>query len=180
MLNCTVLTRSKGSTTGTTRAESRSARNRGIDGAFSDPSLQRAEDYVLDGKIQSSSLFLHKGYFPNTFIGLENHGWRFVHLGPDLYLPTLEGLKCFYPKLVPGGVMLLHDYYSFFDGVRRAADEYFASMGVEVVPFADKAGTGIVIKPKSDRATKRHWSVVPPRKSKRANTPEQLLNSDMI
>ena len=68
----------------------------------------------------------------------------------------LEGLKRFYPKLVPGGVMLLHDYYSFFDGVRRAADEYFGPLGVVVVPMNDKAGTGVVIKP--ERGTSRNWS----------------------
>ncbi len=138
-----------------TSAESSTVRNRGIDGAFADTSLQRAEDYILDGKIHSASLFLHKGYFPETFSGLENHSWRFVHLDPDLYLPTLEGLKCFYPKLVPGGVMLLHDYYSFFDGVRRAADEYFGPLGVVVVPMNDKAGTGIVIKP--EQPASRDW-----------------------
>jgi len=140
-----------------TGAESTSVRNRGIDGAFSDTSLQRAEEYILDGAIHSSDLFLHKGYFPQTFNGMEDRSWRFVHLDPDLYLPTLEGLRCFYPKLVPGGVMLLHDYYSFFDGVRRAADEYFASMGVVVVPFADKAGTGIVVKPVEEPVEKPHW-----------------------
>jgi len=69
-------------------------------------------------------------------------------LDADLYMPTLAGLKCFFPKLVPGGVLLLHDYFSFFTGVRRAADEYFSDHGVVVVPFADKAGTGIVVKSK--------------------------------
>ena len=139
-----------------TSAESRTVRNRGIDGAFADTSLQRAEDYILDGEIHNSSLFLHKGYFPETFSGLENHAWRFVHLDPDLYLPMLEGLKRFYPKLVPGGVMLLHDYYSFFDGVRRAADEYFGPLGVVVVPMNDKAGTGVVIKPEQEAS--RDWA----------------------
>ena len=42
--------------------------------------------------------------------------------------------------------MLLQDYYSFFDGVRRAAGEYFFPLGIAVVPLPDKAGTGMVIK----------------------------------
>jgi hypothetical protein len=133
-----------------TRAETLEVRNRGIDGAFSDTSLRRAEKYILDGKSSDDRLCFHKGFFPDTFKGMEKHSWRFVHLDPDLYAPTLEGLKCFYPRLVPGGVILLHDYYSFFTGVRRAADEYFTPLGIVVIPMVDKAGTGIVIKPTNE------------------------------
>jgi len=134
-----------------TRAETPEVRNRGIDGAFSDTSLRRAEKYILDGKSSDDRLCFHKGFFPDTFKGLEKHSWRFVHLDPDLYAPTLDGLKFFYPRLVPGGVILLHDYYSFFAGVRRAADEYFTPLGIVVMPMVDKAGTGIVIKPTVDQ-----------------------------
>jgi hypothetical protein len=133
-----------------TSAETIAVRNRGIEGAFSDTSLKRAKTYILDGKSGDDRLNFHKGFFPDTFKGLEQHSWRFVHLDPDLYAPTLEGLKCFYPRLVPGGVMLLHDYYSFFAGVRRAANEYFTPRGIVVLPMVDKAGTGIVIKPTID------------------------------
>lgn len=128
------------------RSESQNLRHRALAGTFGNTSLERAEKMILDGKTDSGRLFLHQGYFPGTFHGLENRSWRFVHLDADLYLPTLEGIKSFYPQLFPGGVMLLHDYYSFFDGVRRAADEYFSPLGIAVVPMPDKAGTGIVIK----------------------------------
>lgn len=127
-------------------SESQNVRRRPFARLFRNTSIERAKEMILDGETDSSRLFLHQGYFPSTFHGLENRSWRFVHLDADLYLPTLEGIKSFYPKLVPGGVMLLHDYYSFFDGVRRAADEYFCKMGIIVVPMPDKAGTGIVIK----------------------------------
>jgi hypothetical protein len=138
-----------------TGAEKIEVRNRDIDGAFSDTSLKRAEKYILDGKSNNNRVFFHKGFFPDTFKGLEKHTWRFVHLDPDLYAPTLEGLKLFYPRLVPGGVILMHDYYSFFTGVRRAAEEYFGPLGIVVMPMVDKAGTGIVIKPTNDQLFSR-------------------------
>jgi len=139
-----------------TRKETSEVRNRGIDGAFSDTSLRRAEKYVLDGKSSDDRLCFHKGFFPDTFKGLEKCSWRFVHLDPDLYAPTLEGLRCFYPRLVPGGVILLHDYYSFFAGVRRAANEFFSPLGIVVMPMVDKAGTGIVIKPTNEALASRN------------------------
>ena len=127
--------------------ETRNVRDRGIVGAFGDTSLLLAERYILDGMNHQDRLFMHQGYFPATFAGLENRTWRFVHLDPDLYMPTLEGLRYFFPRLVPGGVMLLHDYHSFFTGVRRAADEYCVPRSIVVVPMGDKAGTGAVVKP---------------------------------
>jgi O-methyltransferase len=128
--------------------ESKDVAERELNESFSDTTLERTKQYILGDDPDRSRLMLHKGFFPDTFDGQENHVWRFVQLDADLYMPTLAGLKCFFPKLVPGGVLLLHDYFSFFTGVRRAADEYFSDHGVVVVPFADKAGTGIVVKSK--------------------------------
>ena len=131
---------------GDVHKETKNVQDRGIEGAFGDTSLQLAERYILNGASDQGHLFMHQGYFPETFKGLESRTWRFVHLDPDLYLPTLEGLKHFYPQLVPGGVILLHDYYSFFTGVRRAVEEFLVPQGIVVVPLGDKAGTGAVFK----------------------------------
>lgn len=128
-------------------AETHNVKDRGIGGAFSDTSLQLAQQYILNGRPGEDRLFMHQGYFPDTVAGFEERSWRFVHLDPDLYKPTLEGIRYFYPRLVSGGVLLLHDYNSFFTGVRRAADEYFSSRGIVVLPLGDKAGTGVVLKP---------------------------------
>lgn len=128
-------------------AETSNVKDRGIGGAFSDTTLQLAQQYILNGRPGGGRLFMHKGYFPDTVAGFEERSWRFVHLDPDLYKPTLEGIRYFYPRLVPGGILLLHDYNSFFTGVRRAADEYFAPRGIVVIPLGDKAGTGVVLKP---------------------------------
>ena len=36
----------------------------------------------------------------------------FVSIDTDLYKPTYVGLSEFYPKLVKGGVIIIHDYNS--------------------------------------------------------------------
>jgi len=46
---------------------------------------------------------------------------------------------------------------SIFDGVRRAVDEFFGSQGIVLVPLANKAGTGIVIKPTKEHVYTRSW-----------------------
>lgn len=70
-----------------------------------------------------------------------------VSLDPDLYEPTLEGLRYFYPRLAPGGRILIHDYTSCqFEGVKMAVDEYCHAHGLFVVPLMDLHGTAVLVK----------------------------------
>jgi hypothetical protein len=68
-----------------------------------------------------------------------------VHLDCDLYAPMLSALEYFYPRMAPGGFMLLHDYSSLaWDGAERAADTFFADKPECLVPMPDGCGTAIV------------------------------------
>ena len=70
-----------------------------------------------------------------------------VSLDPDLYEPTLEGLRYFYPRLAPGGRILIHDYTSCqFEGVKMAVDEYCRAHALFVVPLMDLHGTAVLVK----------------------------------
>ena len=46
----------------------------------------------------------------------------FVHLDVDLYKSTIESLRFFFPKMVLGGIILIHDYHS--DGIQKAIKEF--------------------------------------------------------
>lgn len=67
----------------------------------------------------------HQGMFPDSTAGLEQLRFSFVHLDVDLHDATLAGLRYFYPRMVPGGIILTHDY-SIVDGVRRAFRTFLA------------------------------------------------------
>ena len=49
-----------------------------------------------------------------------------LRLDTDFYKSTRVELEVLWPRLVPGGVLIVDDYYSW-DGCRRACDEYFGS-----------------------------------------------------
>ena len=69
----------------------------------------------------------HPGIFPQSVQGngeLENAEFAFAHFDVNLYEGTRDCLEFFYPRMVPGGIMLTHDY-SIFDGVKKAFDEFF-------------------------------------------------------
>ncbi len=84
-------------------------------------SLEAVQEYLKGCK----NVYFHKGRFPNSAADAEDATYCFVHFDVDLYESTLGCLQYFYPRMIPGGVMLTHDY-SILTGVRKAFDEFFA------------------------------------------------------
>lgn len=52
-----------------------------------------------------------------------------IHIDVDWYQPTLESLRCLWPTLSVGGVIILDDY-GHHSGARRAVDEYFSQQAL--------------------------------------------------
>ena len=74
------------------------------------------------------------GYFPETAAAIERQEFSYVHLDVDLYQDTLEALRFFYPRMLPGGRIISHDYGQC-EGVWRAFDEFFADKREKVEPI---------------------------------------------
>ena len=69
----------------------------------------------------------YKGWIPERFQEVDDRRFKLVHIDVDLYQPTHDSLAFFYPRMVPGGVILCDDYGSTLcPGARRAMDEFFA------------------------------------------------------
>jgi hypothetical protein len=71
---------------------------------------------------------IHRGWLPESLKGLDELRYRFVHIDVDLYEPTLGCFEYFYPRLVPGGVIVTDDYN--WPGGRRAVDHFCARHGL--------------------------------------------------
>lgn len=102
----------------------------------------------ITGGQGDENLSLVKGWFPGSFNGYEHLRFRFAHIDVDLYDPTRAALELIWPRMVPGGAMLFHDYgCSLFPGVRKAVDEFFSRIGITPLPLYDKLVSAVVIKP---------------------------------
>lgn len=74
----------------------------------------------------------YAGRFPETANDVSNEQFSFVHLDVDLYESTLSCLKFFYPRLIPGGILLSHDY-SLLAGVRLAFDQFLSDKPEDLI-----------------------------------------------
>lgn len=112
---------------------------------FSDTSLEGVKNYING----SEKIIFHPGHFPETTAGLENDFFSFVHLDADLYASTLAGLNFFYPRLSPGGVIVIHDYNHNWEGVKKAVKEFMPNIPESLIELPDIQGSAMIIKNKS-------------------------------
>ena len=111
-------------------------------GDFSDTNIELVKDNLPH---KEQAVFI-KGYFPES-IKEDLPSFCFVSLDTDLYKPTYEGLKVFYPKLVKGGAIIIHDYNSSqFPGVKDAVKEFCKENNVFLIPLCDMHGSAVIVK----------------------------------
>jgi len=115
-------------------------------GLYGDTNMEIVRRYVLETR-DEGSLILKKGHFPETFRDLENKRWRFVHLDCDLSEPMKAGLEIFWPKMVAGGIIVVHDYNGHYaEGVQKAVSDFCRNTGTVPVPMNDSAGSAVIVK----------------------------------
>ena len=89
---------------------------------------------------------IHPGYFPDSAAPVAGETFALVNLDADLYKPTKAGLEFFYPRMSPGGVILVHDYNRNWPGVQKAVDEFLLTIPEVPVFLPDRDGTIMLIK----------------------------------
>lgn len=100
-------------------------------------SFERVKNYLK----KYQNIHFYKGLFPFTSEPVKDNKFSFVHLDVDLYEPTLESIKFFYPRMNKGGVIISHDYIEV-QGVKKAFDEFFKD---KPEPIIEMSGTQCLI-----------------------------------
>lgn len=76
-----------------------------------------------------------RGLFADTFPGVVTPPTALLHVDCDFYEPVKLTLEKFFPRVAPGGFVVLNDY-GIYKGAREATDEYLARQGLAVEPVA--------------------------------------------
>lgn len=65
---------------------------------------------------------IHPGWIPDSFKGVPEQTYRFVHVDVDLYAPTLASFTYFYARLSSGGCIISDDYN--WPGAKKAISQF--------------------------------------------------------
>jgi O-methyltransferase len=89
-----------------------------------------------------------KGFFPESANAIDaSERFVFVSLDADLYEPIYSGLQFFYPRLVSGGYVFVHDFNNdHYKGARKAVEQFCAEQQIHFVPLPDSAGSAVIVK----------------------------------
>jgi O-methyltransferase len=103
-------------------------------------------DLVLKNMPFPKQCVIKKGFFPETTAGIED-SFVFVSLDTDLYEPIYQGLIYFYPRMVKGGYIFVHDVNNeSYKGAAKAVDEFSSQQGISFLPIPDSCGSVVFIK----------------------------------
>lgn len=110
---------------------------------FADTHIDRVKQ-----KLHSDKFIFHQGYFPDTTKDSEDETFAMVSLDADLLKPTQAALRFFYPRLAPGGLIVIHDYNPDWPGIMQAVDEFAHTIPEPIIPLADRDNSVMIFKSK--------------------------------
>jgi hypothetical protein len=86
-----------------------------------------------------------QGAVPDVLFSLDIASAAFLHIDMNCSYPETEALKFFWPRIPPGGVVLLDDYgYLGHEEQANAMDEAASGLGAEILSLP--TGQGLLIK----------------------------------
>ncbi len=91
-------------------------------------------------------LLFVKGLVEDTLPSQAPQQIALLRLDTDFYRSTKHELMHLYPRLVPGGVLIIDDYGAF-SGARKATDEYFRGQGIPIFLARVDEHVRIAVKP---------------------------------
>ena len=103
------------------------------------------ENFVRNNLKEFNFVKFYKGWIPERFKEVENKKFQFVNVDVDLYQPTYDSFKFFFPRLVEGGVIHCDDYnISQFPGCKDAVDKYLKDKKVNLFYESPLGGCFII------------------------------------
>jgi len=90
-------------------------------GLFADTSLEAVQTYLAE----FPSVKIHPGEFEQVSPALADQRFCLVHLDVDLYQSAVAALRFFWPRLSPGGTIVVDDYgFTTCQGMKLAVDDF--------------------------------------------------------
>jgi O-methyltransferase len=109
-------------------------------------SLSDVRDAVLSTRYPEERIHFVEGLVENTLPATAPDHIALLRLDTDWYSSTRHELEQLYPRLAPGGVLILDDY-GHWQGARQAVDEYLAANRISLLLNRVDGTARIAVKP---------------------------------
>lgn len=117
-------------------------------GTFEDP-YDECYDLARHNFAPWPRAHLIRGTVPETLSTVEIERVAYLSIDMNLAYPERQAIEHFWPRLVPGAVVVLDDYgWDLHTGQRDTMDQFAASVGVPILTLP--TGQGVLIKPTDD------------------------------
>lgn len=98
-------------------------------------SEQQTRALLAQAAVPPSRFEIVTGFYADTFPTVKTPATALLHVDCDFYEPVKLTLEKFYPRLSPGGFVVLNDY-GIYKGARTATDEFFDANDLDIEPVA--------------------------------------------
>jgi hypothetical protein len=122
-------------------------------GVWAVASLDDVREGLRETGYPQDNIHFHPGRVEETVPAVMPDRISILRLDTDWYESTRHELRHLYPRLSPGGVLLIDDY-GWWEGARQAVDEWLAESGTPLLLLRMASGR-IAVKPASE-FTDRH------------------------
>jgi hypothetical protein len=113
--------------------------------AYASASLEDVQETMRQTDCPADRIHYHRGKVGDTVPGNVPDRISILRLDTDWYESTRHELKHLWPRPVPGGVLLLDDY-GWWEGAKRAVDEWLEGAGVPLLLLRMDEGR-VAVKP---------------------------------
>ena len=94
-----------------------------VAGLFGDTDVEQVTTYLAD----VPNVMMHQGRFEDTCHEIADRQYALVHIDVDIYSATESCLRFFWPRLSPGGTIVVDDYgFTTCQGLKAAVDEFLS------------------------------------------------------
>lgn len=103
-------------------------------------------DFVVEAFKNYPNVVIVKGIVPDTLSTVRIDRVAYLSIDMNCVQPEIAAMEYFWPKLVPGAVVIIDDYgFSGHLAQKKAADKFAASVGAEILSLP--TGQGLLLKP---------------------------------
>lgn len=111
-------------------------------GLFGDTDVHQVTAYLAD----LPNVMVRQGRFEDTCHAIADRQFALVHIDVDIYSSTASCLRFFWPRLSPGGTIVVDDYgFTTCPGLKAAVDE-FLSEGRGAVGWYMHSGQIVILR----------------------------------